>query len=318
MWLSKICEILGVKLNRDDKKIKTIAPLSIAQHNHLSFIDSDKYLKELKDTKAGVIILKEEYLKEAPKEAFLIVSKHPYLDIAYLSKYFVKPPLTNRGKEPKISKSVKIMSSVFIGKDSVIESNVTIMNGAYIGERCHIGKNSIIYPNVVIYSDTKIGNNCIIHAGSVIGSDGFGYVQTEDNRHVKIYHLGSVIIEDNVEIGANTTIDRAVFGITHIKRGTKIDNLVHIAHNCIIGENSIIAAQCGLSGSTKVGKNVIFAGQCGTAGHQYIGDFAIFGAKSGIHGNVEPKKVYIGYPHLEQKEWLRLQKRLLELVRKSK
>ncbi len=317
MKLSNIARVLGFDALKEDFEIKGISSLKDASESDLSFLDSPKYVKELEHTKAKAIILKKEHEKSAPKGVITLISENPYLDIALISKLFAKPQISDRGKEPRISRSANIMPNVFIGKNSVIEADVTIMSGAFIGENCRVGKGSIIYPNVVIYSGTKVGKECIVHAGAVLGSDGFGYAHTKDGKHIKIHHLGSLEIGDSVEIGANSTIDRAVFGKTIIKDGVKIDNLVQIAHNCVIGEYSIIAAQSGLSGSTTTGRNVMMGGQCGTAGHLHIGDFAMVGAKSGVHSDLEGKKAYSGYPVLEQRDFLRLHKKLLRLLRED-
>jgi UDP-3-O-[3-hydroxymyristoyl] glucosamine N-acyltransferase len=191
------------------------------------------------------------------------------------------------------------------------------MPGAYLGDGVTIGENTIIHPNVVVYHGCHIGNNCIIHANTVIGSDGFGYAHTSTGQHVKIEQLGNVIIEDDVEIGSNTSIDRATFNSTIIKTGTKIDNLVHISHNVVVGERTIIAGQTGIAGSTTIGKNVVMAAQCGAVGHITIADFTTVAARGGLTKNTEPGKTYAGFPQMEHKLWLKLQARLARLVKSS-
>jgi UDP-3-O-[3-hydroxymyristoyl] glucosamine N-acyltransferase len=205
------------------------------------------------------------------------------------------------------------MPNAYIGKGAKIGDNSIVMSGAYVGDYANIGDNTILYPNSVVYRDCIVGNNCIIHAGAVIGSDGFGFAHTKTGEHVKIYQNGIVIVEDDVEIGANTTIDRAVFGITRIKRGTKIDNLVQIGHNCEIGEYSIIVSQTGIAGSSTLGRNVVMGGQSATAGHLSIGAFATIAARGGVTKSIEGGKTYSGFPLMEHKEWLRLQAKISKL-----
>jgi UDP-3-O-[3-hydroxymyristoyl] glucosamine N-acyltransferase len=182
---------------------------------------------------------------------------------------------------------------------------VTIYPFVYIGENVVIDEGSTLYPHVTIYDNVTIGKNVTVHSGTVIGSDGFGYMW-DGKKHVKIPQIGKVTIEDNVEIGANVTIDRASLGQTIIKKGTKIDNLVQIAHNVSIGENSIIVSQVGISGSVTIGKNVVLAGQTGVADHVTIGDNVMAGGRAGITGNVPPNSLISGTPHMPHKEWLRL------------
>jgi UDP-3-O-[3-hydroxymyristoyl] glucosamine N-acyltransferase len=236
-----------------------------ADVNEISFFHNGKYLKELPLTKAGAVILDKEFVKHLPVNTTALISDEPYLKMALLTKYFVKP--LKREGEKSIDESADIAENVSIGGGTEIGANTTIMSGVVIGGDVVIGKNVTIYPNVTIYNDTKIANNVTIHAGSVVGSDGFGYAHTKTGEHVKIYHLGNVEIEEDVEIGANTTIDRGVFGSTIIKKGAKIDNLVQIGHNCEVGEYSIMVSQSGIAGSTKLGRNVVMGGQSAAAGH---------------------------------------------------
>ena len=179
------------------------------------------------------------------------------------------------------------------------------------------GKNCKIYPNVVIYGNTHIGDNVIIHAGSIIGCDGFGYAHTDKGEHIKITHNGRVVIEDNVEIGANNTIDRAVFGETIIKKGAKIDNLVQIGHNCVIGEHSILVSQVGLAGSTTTGRNVIFGGQAGTGGHIHIGDFVQVAGRGAVGKNLPANTKWGGHPLMELDEWMKFYVSLRRMLKKS-
>ena len=303
MKLSEISKILGIEC-KNDLEINGMNTLTEANENEISFFDNKKYLKELPNTKAGVVILKEEFKDNLPKNT-----------IALLTKHFVKP-LIRKGKSPQIDKSAQIEQNVSIGNGSKIGKNVLIMSGAVIGGDVEIGDNSVIYPNVTIYNDTKIGKDVKIHSGSVIGSDGFGYAHTKMGEHIKIYHLGYVEIEDDVEIGANTTIDRGAFDKTIIKKGSKIDNLVQIGHNCEVGEYSIMVSQSGLAGSTTLGRNVVMGGQSATAGHLEIAPFTQLAARSGVSKSIKQTGIYGGFPLMPQKTWLKLQAKINGLLKK--
>jgi UDP-3-O-[3-hydroxymyristoyl] glucosamine N-acyltransferase len=193
------------------------------------------------------------------------------------------------------------------------------MAGTFIGDNVKIGKNAIIYPNVTIYRDCVVGDDVIIHSGTVIGSDGFGFAHTKDGKYVKIYQNGNVVIGDDVEIGSNTSIDRAAFSSTIIENGVRIDNLVHIAHNCKIGRGSIITGQCGFAGSSVLNEYVIVGAQSGIAGHLEIAPFTTISAKSGVTKTIkEPKKQWAGFPLMEHRSWLRLQGKITKLLKDKK
>ncbi len=316
MKLNELLKNIGIKEQTEDKEILSIKDLSHASSEDLSFITSKKYIKELQKTKAGAIFIKKDFVDFVPKNSIAIICEDPYLCMAYASRYFKKELVSKKYIEPKIGKDCYIGKKASIGSNCIIKDGVSILDGAVIGDNVIIGENSTIYPNVTLYNDTQIGSNCAIHAGSVIGSDGFGYAHTKDGRHIKIYHNGRVFIEDDVEIGANCTVDRAVFGSTIIKKGTKIDNLVQIGHNCIVGENSIIVSQVGLSGSTELGRNVVMGGQSATAGHLKIGDFATIAARGGVSKSIEGGRVYGGFPLTLQKDWLKLQAKIAKLMKR--
>ncbi len=317
MKLSELLEKIGLKSIDKNIEIIAIKDLSRASQNELSFITSKKYIDDLKATKAGAVLVTKDLAKTVPETSVGIICDDPYLYMAYASKYFKKDLLSKEYKKPEIDVSATVSNKATLGSNSKIGKESTVLPGAVIGENVVIGKECTIYPNVTIYNDTCIGDNCTIHAGSVIGSDGFGYAHTKDGRHIKIYHNGNVIIEDDVEIGANCTVDRAVFGSTVIKKGSKIDNLVQIGHNCIIGENSILVSQVGLSGSTELGRNVVMGGQSATAGHLKIGDFATIAARGGVSKSIEGGRVYGGFPLTLQKDWLKLQAKILKLIKKQ-
>ena len=207
------------------------------------------------------------------------------------------------------------MPNVNIGFNTTIGKNCTLMSGAFVGDNVTIGDNSIIYPNVTIYRDCNLGDDVIIHAGTVIGSDGFGFANTKDGKYIKIYQNGNVQIGSDVEIGSNTSIDRAAFKSTIIEDGVRIDNLVHIAHNCIIGKGSIITGQCGFAGSSILNEYVIVGAQSGVAGHLEIAPFTTISAKSGVTKSItEPKKQWAGFPLMEHRPWLKLQARINKLL----
>ncbi len=317
MRLSDLAKKFDLELIGEDKEITGLQSLDRADESQLSFLENPKYRKDLANTKAAGVILSAQYIKDLPSGVSALVSDEPYLVLAKISKLFAKPAFETSGPAPKIAKSATIAPGVYIGFGSVIEEGVILMPGVVIGDNVTVGKNSLLYPNVTVYRDCKIGANCIIHAGTVIGSDGYGFAHTKDGRHVKLYQNGNVIIEDDVEIGANCTIDRAVFGSTLIKRGTKIDNLIQIGHNTEVGENVLMAAQVGISGSTKIGKNVVMGGQSATAGHLSIGDFAVIGARGGVTKSIRGGKTYSGFPLMEHKRWLKLQGLLARLLKKE-
>jgi len=314
MKLSEICKILEIDCD-SKKEIKNINTLQDAKEDEISFLENPKYKKFLKNTKAGAVLIRKEDAKDLPPNVLPLITDEPYLKLAILTKYFVKEPWVDGGY--KANESAKIDPSARIAKGAKIGRNVIIMPNAVIGPNVEIDEGSVIYPNVTIYRDTKIGKNVTIHAGSVIGSDGFGYAHTKDGKHVKIYHLGRVVIEDEVEIGANTTVDRAVFGETRIKKGSKIDNLVQIGHNCEIGEYSILVSQVGLSGSTKLGRNVVMGGQSATAGHLEIAPFTTIAARGGVTKTIKEPGVYSGFPLMPHKSWLKLQGILQRMLKKS-
>ncbi|MBL0686291.1 MAG: UDP-3-O-(3-hydroxymyristoyl)glucosamine N-acyltransferase [Sulfurospirillum sp.] len=310
MNLVNILKESGVSYSGKDFVVFGFETLKNANKSQICFFNDITFLDQLKSTKAGAVILKEENLKFLPITSSAIVSENPYLDMARLSKYFIKKPFCNSGKI-KIHNSAVVDKNAVIGNGSTIEEGAYIMAGVVVGANVRIGKNTLIYPNVVIYDDSIIGANCSIQAGVIIGSDGYGYAHTKAGEHVKIHHTGNVILEDDVEIGANTTIDRAVFGTTCIGKNTKIDNLVQIGHNCKLGESCLMVSQSGLAGSTTLGRNVVMGGQSAAGGHLSIGDYAQLAARSGVTKSIEGKKIYGGFPLMLQKNWLKTQIKMI-------
>lgn len=297
-----------------DFEVRSLLPLNLATQNDISYIDQDKYLPMLESSLAGAIFVHKNV---SHKNAICV--ENPHLAFALASAFFKTPQLKSTQSAPqsaKIHKSARIFSGAFIGENVALGENTTIMPNAVIMDNVAIGANTTIYPSVVIYRDSRIGNNVAIHAGSVIGSDGFGYAHTKMGEHIKIEHFGNVIIEDNVEIGANVTIDRAVFESTIIKKGAKIDNLVQLGHNCIIGEHSLLVSQVGFAGSTTTGRNVVFGGQAGTGGHIHIGDFVQVAGRGAVGKNLPPNTKWGGHPLTELSEWQRMWVKLRKLTRK--
>lgn len=314
MKISTLVEKLKITYHDSDFEVKAINTLNDASAEEISFFDNKKYIEDLKTTQAKAVFIAKEYREFLPKTASAIICENPYLSMAKATRYFAKP-LIREGVKSVIDPTSHIGENVHIGHGVTIEKDVTILAGAFIGEGVTIGEGSLIHPNVTLYNDTIIGKHCIIHAGAVLGSDGFGYAHTKMGEHIKIYHNGHVLLEDFVEIGANTTIDRAVFSITRIKSGTKIDNLVQIGHNCDIGKQSIIVSQAGVSGSTTLGQNVVMGGQSATAGHLKIGDFATIAARGGVTKSIEGGKVYSGFPLMLHSQWLKQQAKIAKFFK---
>jgi len=317
MRLSELASELGIDFSGDDREIRGIGTLKGATSDQITFLDNPKYLKDLTVTKAAAILVAPKYAHDVPKGTIALIDDEPYLKLALASRFFAPKPMREEGADPQIGDHCTIGDHVTFGKDVVIGDRVTIMPGCYIGDGVKIGDDTLLYPNVTIYHGCRVGKRCIIHAGTVIGSDGYGFAHTKEGKHVKFYQLGNVIIEDDVEIGANCSIDRGALESTMIKEGVKIDNLVHIAHNCEIGEYSLITGQVGLSGSTKLGRNVVMGGQSATAGHLEIGPFATIAARGGVTKSIPGGKVYAGFPLMEHKRWLKLQAILSRLIEKK-
>jgi UDP-3-O-[3-hydroxymyristoyl] glucosamine N-acyltransferase len=308
--LRELAEWVGGRVVGDGEvEISGVASIEDARTGEITFISNPKYLPKLSETNASAVIVSSE-VTQANKPLLFVTN--PSLAFAKIVGLFSYKPYQPKGMDPnawvnptaQLGKDLTIYPFVYIGDRCRIGDRVTLYPGVFVGEDSSIGEESVIYPNVSIYSGTMIGKRVILHSGVVVGSDGFGYVK-EGRKNVKIPQVGSVVIEDDVEIGANTTIDRAALGKTIIRRGVKIDNLVQVAHNVVIGEDSIIVAQVGISGSTKIGSNVILAGQVGVADHVEIGDNVMVGAQSGVPHNLAPNQGYTGSPALPHREFLR-------------
>lgn len=297
-----------------DIKVNTIAKIEEGQLGALSFLANPKYEHYIYDTKSSIVLVNRSFAASAKISATLIRVENAYEAFASLLRLVDQARPRKKGIHPSavIESSAIIGSDVFIGPFTYVGENCIIGDGCsiypqvYIGDNTKLGNNCTINPGVKIYHDCILGEGCTIHAGTVIGSDGFGFAPQSDNEFMKIPQLGNVILEEHVEIGANVTIDRATMGSTIIRKGVKLDNLIQIAHNVEVGENSVMAAQTGISGSTKVGKNCMFGGQVGLAGHLKIANGTKIGAQGGILGDVkEENTAIIGSPAIEVKQFLR-------------
>jgi UDP-3-O-[3-hydroxymyristoyl] glucosamine N-acyltransferase len=310
--LQEIADFLNARLIGDGETlINDVRGIDEAEPGDLTFIANPKYRSKLGNTRASAVII-EECIEGAP--ANLLVVKDPYTSLAKVLGFIYPQAQAEPGIHPRawiesgaeISKSAVICPNVYVGRKAKIGAGTILYPGVFIGESTLIGENSVLYPNVVVQARCVIGNRVILNAGVLIGGDGFGFANP-GFENLKIPQVGIVQIDDDVEIGANTTVDRGTLGKTWIKSGVKIDNLVQIAHNVVIGENSIIVAQVGISGSTKLGKRVILAGQVGLVGHIEIGDGVMVGAQSGVAENIEPGQLMTGSPAMPHRQWLRVQ-----------
>ncbi len=295
-------------------KVNTLAKIEEGQTGALSFLSNPKYEHYIYDTKSSIVLVNKSFVPTTKISATLIKVDNAYDAFASLLRLVDQSRPRKTGIHPGaiIEPSAKIGTDVYIGPFSYIGENCIVGDGCsvypqvYIGDNTKLGNKCVINPGVKIYHDCIIGEGCIIHAGSVIGSDGFGFAPQNDNEFIKIPQLGNVVLEDHVEIGSNVTIDRATMGSTYIRKGVKLDNLIQIGHNVEIGENTVMAAQTGISGSTKVGKNCMFGGQVGLAGHLKIANGTKIGAQAGLLGDVkEENTIIIGSPAIEVRNFMK-------------
>jgi len=322
--LGEIASRLGGVVKGDaSRTISGIRPLDQAGPDDLSFISNPRYRSAALESRAACLLAGPE--DDLPG-CNLIQVANPYAALASAMQMFFppqcfEPGVSERaviGEGTSLGEDVSIAPYVVVGRDCVIEEAVALLPGVVVGDRVRIGPGAVLHPGVVIYGGVELGARVIVHAGCVIGSDGFGYAESGDQR-VKIPQVGNVVVGDDVEIGACTTVDRATFGSTTIGAGTKIDNLVQIAHNVTVGDDSVLAAQSGIAGSTRLGRKVIMAGQSGAAGHLHIGDGAIIGAKSAVLKDLPAGSFVLGHPAVDHRVWKRTQasaSRLPELLRR--
>ena len=328
----QIGALIGGKIEGDaNQSIAAFAKIEEAKLADLAFLANPKYEEFLYTTQAGIVIIDEKLELKYPINSTLIRVKDPYASFAQLMQHYQQisaQQLVGIQEPSYIHPSATIGKDVFIGafsyggEHATIEDNVKIHPQVFVGSKVRVGQSSILHPGVKIYHECQVGQNVIIHAGTVVGSDGFGFAPTEDGTYQKVPQLGNVVIEDNVEIGANTCIDRATMGSTIIKRGTKLDNLLQVGHNVEIGEDSVIAAQTGISGSTKIGKRVMIGGQVGINGHITVANGTKVGGQSGITKTIkEPNTSLNGTPAVDYMASMRSQamlRRLPELEKKIK
>jgi UDP-3-O-[3-hydroxymyristoyl] glucosamine N-acyltransferase len=314
MLFSSVASHLKLAFVGEDLEIDSMNELNLSSPSQLSFGVHKKYSSELSLSKAKAFLITNTLVEHLPKDSSYIICEDVSISMAQITKLFSKRPIEAGLTSPKIGSNSYIDSMAKVENGAVIGSNVTIMAGAYIGTNVQIGDDTIIYPNVTVYRDCLIGRECIIHAGTVIGADGFGFSHTKTGEHVKIYQNGNVIIEDDVEIGANCAIDKAVFNSTIIRKGTKLDNFIHIAHNCDVGEYCIFVAQTGVGGSTKLGRNCVVSGQSAFSDHLSIAPFSTFTARSGVTKSItESGGVYSGFPLMNHRDWKRVQVKIGKL-----
>lgn len=324
----QIAALLGGKLiGNANAMVSDVAPIEHAEARHLSFITEEKYLPYIETSKAGVLLVSDRFA-EGVKTAYakrqrlaplndgqaIILVENARGAMGQLLQLVSKAlnPAKQGIEQPCcIADGVAVPEDAYIGAFAYIGKNVRLGKGVqiypnvYIGDDVTIGDHTVLYAGVKVYHHCVIGAECVLHAGVTVGSDGFGFEPDAQGVNRKIPQIGNVVIEDDVEIGANTTIDRAMMGSTIIHRNVKIDNLVQVAHNVEVGEGTFLCAQVGIAGSTKIGKHCILAGQVGAAGHIEIADNCIFGAQTGIPGNIKKPGQYMGYPAIDAAIWRR-------------
>ncbi len=297
----------GSVIGNLELEILGVCSVDEARQGFITFLESKKYINQFQNGSASAVLIAEEIETDKVQ----IITSSPKLAFAKLLAEFYPPtrPKPNIdakaavGKNVKLGKDVTLSEFVSVADNVSIGDNTILFPGVSVGSGSQIGKDCILYPNVTLYPETEIGDRVSLHAGSVIGADGFGYAPDEKGRHFKIQQIGRVVIENDVEVGANTCIDRAAIGETRIRQGTKIDNLVQIAHNCSIGEHSVIVSQVGISGSCILGRNVVLAGQVGIGDHVTLGDQVTLAAQSGTFRDIDSKEVHGGSPSVPLNTW---------------
>lgn len=310
--LTDLADRLGAEVVGDgEQMIEGIRPLDHAGPEHLSFLHNPKYVEQAAESPAGAILVQDP---DQLTGRNLLVCEQPYLAVARALEIFHPRPRPEAGVHPSsvvgddlsLGTGASVGPQVSIGRRVVIGENTIIGAGCVLGDGVRIGDDAILHPRVVVEDGCRVGHRCILQSGAVIGSDGYGFA-TVDGIHHKVPQVGIVVLEDDVEIQANTTIDRATMGETRIGRGTKVDNLVQLAHNVQVGEHCLLVSQVGISGSTKIGRHSVFAGQAGAAGHIEIGERTVVTARSAAMKSVPPGSVLAGFPGRPQAEWMKTQ-----------
>jgi UDP-3-O-[3-hydroxymyristoyl] glucosamine N-acyltransferase len=304
--INQIAEILGGQVEGDgNKKVHTIQPIESASEGAVTFLSNPKYEPHLYSTKAGAVIISKELQLKRETVSTLVRVEDPYSSFTTLLEAYQRlTSVDKKGIEQpsyisdtsEVGEEIYIGAFAYIGDQTKIGNHTKIYPNAYVGDGVKVGKHCIIHPGAKLYAGTVLGDYCIVHAGTVIGSDGFGFAPQKDGSYKKIPQVGNVILEDHVEVGANTVIDSATFDSTVLKKGVKLDNLIQIAHNVEVDQNTVIAAQTGISGSTKIGKNCVIGGQVGMVGHIKIADGTQIGAQTGISKNSKPGEKLRGTP----------------------
>ena len=310
-----IAEFLGGDVEGDPEvKVSTVAKIEEGKPGALSFLSNPKYSKYLYTTSSSVVLINSDFILEEKVNTTLIRVKNAYESFAKLLNMVAAAKGAKQGIHPKafvepsanIDSTAYVGPSAYVGENSTIAAGVQIHPNAYIGNNVTIGQNTTIFAGAQVADDCIVGNGCTIHSGAIVGSDGFGFAPQADGSYQKIPQIGNVILEDNVDVGANTTIDRATMGSTIIRKGVKLDNLIQVAHNVEIGENTVIAAQTGIAGSSKIGKNCMFGGQVGISGHISIADGVKLSAQTGVPNSLkEPNEVLIGTPAMNSRKFSR-------------
>lgn len=312
---SQIGEILQGTIEGDATVlVDRLAKIEEATEGAITFLANPKYTHYIYTTGASVVIVSDTFVPSEPVRPTLIRVGNPYTAFTVLLEFYEKylRSLKNGIEQPsfqspeaKLGDQVYLGAFSYVGAGAVIGDEAKIYPQAYIGENVVIGRGTVIYPGARIYRDTRIGDNCIVHAGAVLGADGFGFAPQADGSYKKIPQTGNVILEDDVEIGANTTIDRSTMGSTVIRKGTKLDNLIQVAHNVEIGSNTAIAAQAGIAGSSKIGQGCVIGGQVGIAGHLHIGDRTTIAAQSGVIADIAGGSTVMGAPSFDHKDYIK-------------
>lgn len=311
----QIAELLGGTVEgTPSATVSTFAKIEEGQPGAISFLANPKYAHYLYDTESSIVLVGRDFVLERPVKATLIRVANAYEAIARLLTIYESMTQKRSGIHPLafVSETANVADDVYVGAFAYIGDGATVGKGtqiyphAVVEERATVGEDCILYPNVSIYHDCKVGNRCILHSGVVIGADGFGFAPSADG-YEKIPQIGIVTIEDDVEIGANACVDRSTMGSTFIRRGVKLDNLVQIGHNCDINRHTVMSAQTGVAGSTKVGEWCMFGGQTGIAGHIQVADRTSLGAQSGLISNKKAGVQLMGSPAIDAKQWMKMQ-----------
>ena len=313
-YASQIADLLsGTVEGNPNAEVWNVAKIEEGAEGMLSFLANPKYTPYIYETKSSVVIVNNGFVAEKPIAATLIRVEDAYASFARLLAFYDQMSQDKKGVSSLafVSSSAQCGDDLYLGEFAFVGEHVTLGNHVkvypqvYVGDGCVIGDNTVLYPGVRLYRNTVVGQRCIIHAGAVIGADGFGFAPQEDGHYDKIPQVGNVVIDDDVEIGANTTIDRSTMGSTRVHKGVKLDNLVHLAHNVEVGENTALAAQVGISGSTHLGKNCVVGGQSGFVGHLHIANGSKFGGQCGVMGSIrEENQEFMGTPIQPLKQYL--------------